>query len=64
MNRALAQHLLDQLRTGLIQLEELTEPEVVEVLAFNREQPEAVAADLEARFRQAGLLLQVDQRRR
>ena len=56
MNRALAQHLLDQLRTGLIQPEELTEPELDQVLAFNREQPEAVVADLEARLRHAGIL--------
>jgi hypothetical protein len=56
MNRALAQHLLDQLRTGLIQPEELTEPEIVEVIAFNREQPTAAASDIEARFRRAGLL--------
>jgi hypothetical protein len=51
MNRAMLQHLIDQLRTGLIQPEELTEPEVSEVLAFRREQPGLVPGEVERRLR-------------
>lgn len=46
MNPAVTRHLIEQLRTGLVQPEELTEPEVAEVLALTQQDPATVPAEV------------------
>lgn len=50
MDHGVVYDLLDQLRTGLIQAEELTRPELEELLALGREHPEVVPAEVGARM--------------
>lgn len=53
MERRAVYDLLDQLRTGLVQAEELTRPELDELLTLGRERPEVVPPEVGARLRTA-----------